>query len=278
MKHLRLRGTKCFTDYTSIWVFTLVTFASAAPRNSSTSFLSWNFPGKGYLDPSITSRLSHSSNEECTGQPVNPFLSSGAWSTTHRNSYSQSSTSTSFLKGRKTRLDIREGEGRENGGCEKSESRPSGNATDCTLNVKANYQELAITMANPIADYDFLFAPALVADPISLLYTPDNRYIWGSSFTTTFKVDRSGPTLRIVDTINKKTSSSSNNSDDLFHGAYSVLSNEVRWNGKICRSIITSTLLSSMFTLNYLSLLHSVFPVIERFLFSLGKVSRYVWR
>lgn len=248
----------------SFTVFTVMGIASL-PDSDNTYFLSWNIPGSSHFDAHLRSPRLFS--DECTGQPTNPFLSSGAWSTTHRNSYAQSTTSVSFLNGahqyvvpqKKDEIPFvnqgsnttRRGAGRISGSSRqrkasqviaslalqpgaKPQSLADSGAKPLSLEELANLTSEALVISaksNTLTTYDFLLAPALIADPISLLYTPDNKYIWGSSFTSTFKVDRSGPTLRVVDTITKKSlsrsSSSSRPSEDLFHGAYSLLSNEV---------------------------------------------------
>eukprot|EP00920_Eleutheroschizon_duboscqi_P027409 GHVT01067257.1.p1 GENE.GHVT01067257.1~~GHVT01067257.1.p1 ORF type:complete len:746 (-),score=99.42 GHVT01067257.1:301-2538(-) len=64
---------------------------------------------------------------------------------------------------------------------------------------------------------------AATQNPINLLYTEDHKYLWGASWTSVFKVDRSGDSLRLVDYVVKPF-------DDIFadkfHGAYSMLTSE----------------------------------------------------
>lgn len=109
----------------------------------------------------------------------------------------------------------------------------SNNNSDPLESVEA----ISISRAvNSNATVDFLFAPGIISDPISLLYDNQNRFVWGTSFTSTFKVDRSKPSLKIVDAIVHNNLEDTQNgvmndnpkaSGDLFHGAYSLMSNEV---------------------------------------------------
>lgn len=204
-----------------------------------------------------------SKNQQCNDQPVNSFLSQGAWSATHYSSSSQSSTATSFLNPPREHLTFLSSSSSLKKGIEPISwpdlhnpiteqfliqndsfnhprikltkisnaiaSLTTFNSLESTESITSNFS--FTTKDESIVSVDFLFAPSLISDPISLLYTNDNRFVWGSSFTTTFKIDRSKPSLRLVDAINHKTLPSSFSEDDqqkdVFHGAYSLLSNEV---------------------------------------------------
>ncbi|KAF8821240.1 hypothetical protein IE077_002267 [Cardiosporidium cionae] len=73
-----------------------------------------------------------------------------------------------------------------------------------------------------VTSADTLFSSEL-AGPLTLLYTEDKKVIWGSSFSSVFKIDRSGPMLRLVDSIKKAPDLLET---DTFHGIYSLLSKE----------------------------------------------------
>ncbi|KAF8821770.1 hypothetical protein IE077_001602 [Cardiosporidium cionae] len=71
--------------------------------------------------------------------------------------------------------------------------------------------------------HNFLNSAFLISNPITLLYTDDEKYVWGSSWTTIFKIDRSQNELRIVDFVVKPMNELL---QDKFHGAYSILTKE----------------------------------------------------
>eukprot|EP00918_Siedleckia_nematoides_P026107 GHVU01056316.1.p1 GENE.GHVU01056316.1~~GHVU01056316.1.p1 ORF type:complete len:394 (-),score=46.93 GHVU01056316.1:2003-3184(-) len=68
--------------------------------------------------------------------------------------------------------------------------------------------------------HDFLSDIHHLSDPIVLAYSNDNKYAWGVSWTSVFKIDRSTPQLRLVDF---KKKSWEEIREDKFHGAYSLL-------------------------------------------------------
>lgn len=65
----------------------------------------------------------------------------------------------------------------------------------------------------------------ITTNPITLFYTSDERFLWGSSWTTVFKVARSKSGLEVVDFVPKPSEAIL---QDKFHGAYSLLTEEVR--------------------------------------------------
>ena len=65
----------------------------------------------------------------------------------------------------------------------------------------------------------------VTSNPITLFYTPDEKYLWGSSWTTIFKVARTKTSLAVVDYVPKSVETIM---EDKFHGAYSLLTQEVR--------------------------------------------------
>ncbi|CEL97016.1 unnamed protein product [Vitrella brassicaformis CCMP3155] len=71
--------------------------------------------------------------------------------------------------------------------------------------------------------HDFLNEGFLVLNPINLFYTEDLKYLWGSSWTTVFKIDRTGPEMRLAGFVEKPVEDIFG---DVFHGAYSLLSHE----------------------------------------------------
>jgi hypothetical protein len=66
-----------------------------------------------------------------------------------------------------------------------------------------------------------------ITDPISLLYSSDEKTVWGSSFFTVFVLDRSGSKLKLLDQFESPFIVNYINKD--FHGSYSVLA---KINGK----------------------------------------------
>ncbi|KAL8427791.1 hypothetical protein ACSSS7_007526 [Eimeria intestinalis] len=71
--------------------------------------------------------------------------------------------------------------------------------------------------------HNYLNRALVVSSPITLFYTADEKYLWGSSWTTIFKVARTKTSLTIVDYIRKPTEVIL---EDKFHGAYAMLTSE----------------------------------------------------
>ncbi|KAL8451557.1 hypothetical protein Emed_002006 [Eimeria media] len=71
--------------------------------------------------------------------------------------------------------------------------------------------------------HNFVNRAMVVSSPITLFYTADEKYLWGSSWTTIFKVARTKTSLNIVDFIRKPTEVIL---EDKFHGAYALLTAE----------------------------------------------------
>ncbi|KAL8425694.1 hypothetical protein Efla_003072 [Eimeria flavescens] len=71
--------------------------------------------------------------------------------------------------------------------------------------------------------HTFLNRAMVVSNPITLFYTADEKYLWGSSWTTIFKVARTKTALSIVDFVRKPLDVIM---EDKFHGAYALLTSE----------------------------------------------------
>eukprot|EP00922_Rhytidocystis_sp_ex-Travisia-forbesii_P020159 GHVS01029724.1.p1 GENE.GHVS01029724.1~~GHVS01029724.1.p1 ORF type:complete len:746 (+),score=203.71 GHVS01029724.1:355-2592(+) len=87
-----------------------------------------------------------------------------------------------------------------------------------------NYAQASTLSAGPLSPgaVDSLFAPE-VAGALTVLYTPDDNVVWGSSLSTVFKVDRSTNKLRLIHSVKKQEALTKT---DTFRGIYSVLTNE----------------------------------------------------
>lgn len=87
-----------------------------------------------------------------------------------------------------------------------------------------NYAQASTAALGPLeaSHVDTLFTKK-VAGPLTLLYTPDGSVVWGSSFTSVFKVNRKGQELVLIDSIEKPIEWRRN---DTFRGIYSILSKE----------------------------------------------------
>lgn len=113
--------------------------------------------------------------------------------------------------------------------------------TDYDVNEKFNYVDIAevdysveyenekqwknesnYNMAEKLLLGDGLLAP------ITLLYTADNEYAWGSSFTHIFKIKRSDGQFRKIASVTRpKWSYDLFVKKDLFHGAYAVIHEDI---------------------------------------------------
>eukprot|EP00921_Rhytidocystis_pertsovi_P024233 GHVQ01038939.1.p1 GENE.GHVQ01038939.1~~GHVQ01038939.1.p1 ORF type:complete len:627 (+),score=67.34 GHVQ01038939.1:296-2176(+) len=84
-----------------------------------------------------------------------------------------------------------------------------------------NYAQASTTLPGPVAGgtIDRLFNPE-IAGPLTVLYSEDERVVWGSGLINVFKVDRSGPQMRLIATVEKK---SDMRQKDTFRGIYCVL-------------------------------------------------------
>lgn len=71
--------------------------------------------------------------------------------------------------------------------------------------------------------HNFLNRAMVTSNPITLFYTPDEKYLWGSSWTTIFKVSRTKTSLAVVDYVRKSVETIM---EDKFHGAYALLTQE----------------------------------------------------
>ncbi|CDI84980.1 hypothetical protein, conserved [Eimeria praecox] len=71
--------------------------------------------------------------------------------------------------------------------------------------------------------HNFLNRAMVTSNPITLFYTADQKYLWGSSWTTIFKVARTKTTLAVVDFVRKRVETIM---EDKFHGAYALLTQE----------------------------------------------------
>ncbi|CDJ27423.1 uncharacterized protein EMH_0008690 [Eimeria mitis] len=71
--------------------------------------------------------------------------------------------------------------------------------------------------------HNFLNRAMVTSNPITLFYTADEKYLWGSSWTTIFKVARTKTSLAVVDFVRKKVETIM---EDKFHGAYALLTQE----------------------------------------------------
>ncbi|PFH38594.1 hypothetical protein BESB_009360 [Besnoitia besnoiti] len=71
--------------------------------------------------------------------------------------------------------------------------------------------------------HNFLNRAVIANNPITLFYTADQKYLWGSSWTTIFKVARGKSSLRLVDYVAKPVEKVF---ADKFHGAYALLTKE----------------------------------------------------
>ncbi|CDJ40273.1 hypothetical protein, conserved [Eimeria tenella] len=71
--------------------------------------------------------------------------------------------------------------------------------------------------------HNFLNRAMVASNPITLFYTADEKYLWGSSWTTIFKVSRTKTSLAVVDFVRKKVETIM---EDKFHGAYALLTQE----------------------------------------------------
>ncbi|CBZ53428.1 conserved hypothetical protein [Neospora caninum Liverpool] len=71
--------------------------------------------------------------------------------------------------------------------------------------------------------HNFLNRAVIANNPITLFYSEDQKYLWGSSWTTIFKVARGKSSLRIVDYVAKPVEKVF---ADKFHGAYALLTKE----------------------------------------------------
>eukprot|EP00922_Rhytidocystis_sp_ex-Travisia-forbesii_P060875 GHVS01090301.1.p1 GENE.GHVS01090301.1~~GHVS01090301.1.p1 ORF type:complete len:625 (+),score=106.19 GHVS01090301.1:186-2060(+) len=87
-----------------------------------------------------------------------------------------------------------------------------------------NYAQASSQLPGPTeaGDVDVLFHTD-VAGALTVLYTEDEKVVWGSSLTSVFKVDRSHNDLRLIDSVEKPKSS---RQKDTFRGIYSVLTKE----------------------------------------------------
>lgn len=79
----------------------------------------------------------------------------------------------------------------------------------------------------------------MASNPITLFYTADEKYLWGSSWTTIFKVSRTKTSLAVVDFVRKKVETIM---EDKFHGAYALLTQEV---GSVLEQTTIAVLISS---------------------------------
>lgn len=71
--------------------------------------------------------------------------------------------------------------------------------------------------------HNFLNRAMVVSNPITLFYTESEKYLWGSSWTTIFKVSRTKTALSVVDYVRKTVDTIM---EDKFHGAYALLTEE----------------------------------------------------
>ncbi|KYK63729.1 putative transmembrane protein [Toxoplasma gondii TgCatPRC2] len=71
--------------------------------------------------------------------------------------------------------------------------------------------------------HNFLNRAVIANNPITLFYSEDQKYLWGSSWTTIFKVARGKSSLRLVDYVAKPVEKVF---ADKFHGAYALLTKE----------------------------------------------------
>ncbi|CDJ47619.1 hypothetical protein, conserved [Eimeria brunetti] len=71
--------------------------------------------------------------------------------------------------------------------------------------------------------HNFLNRAMVTSNPITLFYTADEKYLWGSSWTTIFKVARTKTSLAVVDFVRKRVETIM---EDKFHGAYALLTQE----------------------------------------------------
>lgn len=86
-----------------------------------------------------------------------------------------------------------------------------------------NHQEWLETSGFNKMEHDLVKYDGLMA-PITLTYTSDNNYVWGSSFTHIMKLKREGGRLQKVATIDRPHwQEELLVQKDLFHGAYAVI-------------------------------------------------------
>lgn len=71
--------------------------------------------------------------------------------------------------------------------------------------------------------HNFLNRGMVISNPITLFYTANEKYLWGSSWTTIFKVARTKTSLAVVDYVRKPAETVM---DDKFHGAYALITQE----------------------------------------------------
>ncbi|XP_026192280.1 uncharacterized protein LOC34618891 [Cyclospora cayetanensis] len=87
--------------------------------------------------------------------------------------------------------------------------------------------QASTTLAGPDGSHrlshNFLNQAMVISNPITLFYTPDEKYLWGSSWTTIFKVARTKTSLSIVGFVPKSVETILG---DKFHGAYALLTQE----------------------------------------------------
>lgn len=141
------------------------------------------------------------------------FLSNGAWPTTLHDSYGSSSSGYSlFESGRPTAPN----------------ALPStGFIGKLRAAKKTVYEFFLQEFMLSHFKIDHTFNPLILGGPIALLYSETNAYLWGSSFTSVFKLKRDGPRLRLASHHFRRHVPNDLQQQNIFHGAYSVLSKEV---------------------------------------------------
>lgn len=87
-----------------------------------------------------------------------------------------------------------------------------------------NYAQASTLSEGPLipGEVDHLFSRE-IAGALTVLYSADNKVVWGSSLSSVFKVDRSGKELRLIAAIKKDVR---HTKTDTFRGIYSVLTKE----------------------------------------------------